>query len=379
MSRPPDDGALPPGTTGVVTVDLDRLRANWCALSKLVAPAVCAAVVKADAYGLGAGRCIPALAGAGCETFFVATLAEAAAARRLAPDAAIYVLDGVLPGAAPALAAIGAIPVLSSQHEIRAYSEFAHASGSRPAAALHVCSGLNRLGLTTGDVEALTLAPERLGGLDVRLVMSHLAAADNADDPMNKAQLAVFERLRALLPAARASLSASDGMMLGKRFHFDLARPGYALYGGQPSRSFRAPVAPVVSVHARILQIRDVPAGASVGYSGIWRAERPSRIATIAAGYADGIPRASSASNGTPGGKVAIGGHPAPIVGRVSMDLITVDVTELPDGLTQPGAWVELIGSKITLEEAGAAAGTIGYEILTRLGRRFHRIYQGGA
>ncbi len=379
MSAPLDDTGLPPGTTGVVTIDLDLLAKNWRALSTLVAPAECAAVVKADAYGLGASHCIPALVRAGCGSFFVATLAEAEEARRLAPDATLYVLDGLLPGAAPALAAIGAIPVLSSQLEIRAYSEFARATGLRPAAALHVCSGLNRLGLTAGDVEALALAPERLGGLDVRLVMSHLASADNADDPMNEAQHAEFEHLRALLPAVRASLSASDGMMLGSPFHFELARPGYALYGGQPSRMRRAPVEPVVSVHARILQIRDVPEGGRVGYSGIWRAAQPSRIATIAAGYADGIPRSASAGNAASGGKVAIGGQVAPIVGRVSMDLITVDVTALPPGSVQPGGWAELVGPAITLEEAGAAAGTIGYEILTRLGRRFHRVYQGGS
>ncbi|MEQ1710436.1 MAG: alanine racemase [Hyphomicrobium sp.] len=378
MTGVPQDSALPPGTTGVIAVDLDRLAANWRALAGLVAQTECAAVVKADAYGLGAERCIPALVRAGCRTFFVATHAEAETARRLAAGVEIYVLDGLLPGAAAAMAAIGAIPVLSSQAEIRALSEHARATHSTPAAALHICSGLNRLGLAAGDVEALSLAPERLAGLDVRLVMSHLASADTAGDPKNTAQLSAFRQLRRMLPAARASLSASDGLMLGREFHFDLVRPGYALYGGQPSRSHRAPVDPVVSVHARILQIRDVSAGEAVGYSGIWQARRPSRIATIAAGYADGIPRTASATSEITGGMVAMAGIIAPIVGRVSMDLVTVDVTEIDPDLAQPGGWVELIGPAITLEAAGTAAGTIGYEILTRLGRRFHRIYSGG-
>jgi alanine racemase len=208
--------------------------------------------------------------------------------------------------------------------------------------------------------------------------MSHLAAADNADDPKNKMQLATFTALRRLVPGARASLAASDGLMLGTAYHFDLVRPGYALYGGQPSRHHRAPVEPVVTVHARILQVRDVPRGETVGYSGIWEARRPSRIATVAAGYADGIPRSASRASDGPGGRVALGGHLAPIVGRVTMDLVTVDVTGLPPHLAQPGAWVELVGETISLEDAGAAAGTIGYEILTRLGRRFHRVYLGG-
>lgn len=373
-----DERSLPPGTTGIVTIDLDRLAANWQALARLVAPAECAAVVKADAYGLGAEHCIPALARAGCRTLFVATLAEAEAARRLAPDATILVLDGLVPGSAAALADIGAVPVLSSLDELRMLGDQARAEGRRPPAALHLCSGLHRLGLPPGETEALARGPELLEPIEICLVMSHLASADNAEDPKNAAQLERFESVRRLVPDARASLAASDGLMLGAAYHFDLVRPGYALYGGQPSRHHRAPVEPVVTVHARILQVREVPAGESVGYSGIWRAERPSRIATVAAGYADGIPRSASASTAVPAGAVAIRGRRAPIVGRVSMDLVTVDVTDFPADSVRPGGMVEIIGTTITLEDAGAAAGTIGYEILTRLSRRFHRVYLGG-
>lgn len=390
MSAPVETGALP-GVTGVVTIDLGRLAANWRALSRLVAPAECSAVVKADAYGLGAEACIPTLAKAGCRTFFVATYDEALAARRLAPAAEVLMLDGLLPETEALVAGAGVAPVLSSLDEVRRLGAHAQATGRRIRAALHVCSGLNRLGLPAAEVEALLRAPQLLDPLDLVLVMSHLASADNAGDPQNARQLALFEALRTRLPATRASLAASDGLMLGSSFHFDLVRPGYALYGGQPSRQHRAPVEPVVRVHTRILQVRDVMAGESVGYSGIWRASRPSRLATIAAGYADGIPRMASrasAEGSDPddtrapgdmlGGVAAIGGARVPMVGRVSMDLVVLDISALPADMARPGAWVELIGPTISLEEAGTAASTIGYEILTRLGRRFHRVYLDG-
>lgn len=374
-----ETAALPSGTTGVVTVDLGRLAANWKALARLVAPAECAAVVKADAYGLGADHCIPALARAGCRTFFVATSSEAAVVRALAPAADLYVLDGLVGGggALSALVDVAAMPVLSSVEEVRAAASAATGPNRLPAA-LHLCSGLNRLGLPASEIHEIERQPGLLAGLDIRLVMSHLASADNISDPKNSAQLARFESLRRLVPGARASLSASDGLMLGPAYRFDLVRPGYALYGGQPSRHNRAPVEPVVGVVARVLQVRDLAAGETVGYSAIWRAQRPSRIATIAAGYADGIARAASASTSEPGGSVAFGGRLAPIVGRVSMDLVTVDVTDVAGRPVRPGDWAELIGPTISLEAAGAAAGTIGYEVLTRIGRRFHRIYRSG-
>ncbi len=204
--------------------------------------------------------------------------------------------------------------------------------------------------------------------------MSHLACADDPADSKNDAQLATFERLRKRLPFAPASLAASDGLMLGPRFHFDLVRPGYALYGGQAFKGGATPVKPAVAVKARVLDVRDVAAGETVGYSASWRANRPSRIAVVAAGYADGVPRSLSTPGGHSGGRVGVGGTTAPIVGRVSMDLITVDVTDVGLGLAR-GDFVDLIGPNLTIEAMGAAAGTIGYEVLTRLGRRFHRVY----
>lgn len=366
---------MPPGATGVITIDLGQIRANWRALAKRVAPAGCAAVVKADAYGLGAARVIPALYQAGCRNFFVATLTEAKAALGFAPGATVYVLDGILPGAAAELAAIGARPVMTSIDEARAWTAEAAPGASAPAAALHINTGLNRLGMGEPELDRLLEDGDLMHRLDIAVVMSHLACADDAQHPMNREQLAVFRRLRARLPKARASLAASDGLMLGREYHFDLVRPGYAIYGGQATPQRSAPVEPVIRVSARILQISDVPAGAAVGYSASYRTTETRRIATIAAGYADGVFRHASADNGATGGAVAIRGSLAPIVGRVSMDLITVDITDVEGPPPARGELVDLIGPDLPLEAVGRDARTIGYEVLTRLGTRFHRQY----
>lgn len=375
MSAP----GLPADATGLITVDLDALCANWRALAQLVAPAECGAVVKADAYGLGAAEVIPALARAGCRTFFIATPEEASAARRLVPSARLFALDGLVPGSAQNFIAADVAPVLSGLDEIADWSAHARQAGRRLPAALHVDSGLNRLGLSADDVSILASERERLEHLDVRLVMSHLACADDPDHPHNARQRAAFEQRRATLalPSASASLAASDGLMLGAPFHYDLVRPGYALYGGQAFQGGATPVNPVVTVAAGILQVRTVEAGESVGYSASWVAPRQTRVAIVAAGYADGIGRGLSASSDETGGVVMVHGQRAPIVGRVSMDLITVDVTDVA-GDVQRGDLATLIGPGLTIEAMGRAAGTIGYEVLTRLGTRFARRYVGG-
>jgi len=249
--------------------------------------------------------------------------------------------------------------------------------GVRLPAAVHIDSGLNRLGLSEHDVGALARRPDLLARLDVQLVMSHLACADDPASPMNDKQRAVFDRLRALLPPAPASLAASDGLMLGAAFHYDLVRPGYALYGGQAFRGGATSVNPVVAIAARILQIRSVATGETVGYSATWRATRPTRLAVVAGGYADGLARALSAASGAHGGEVLVSGARAPIVGRVSMDLITVDITDIA-GEVRRGDLVQLVGPGLTIEDMGHASGTIGYEVLCRLGPRFLRRYVGG-
>jgi alanine racemase len=366
---------IPAGATGVITVDLAQVRLNWHALARHVAPAECAAVVKADAYGLGAARVIPALLDAGCRSFFVATLEEARNARMLAPGGAIYILDGLLPRTEKDVAGLCAIPVLSCLDEARAWAALAGSAGSAPPAALHVDTGLNRLGMRDAELAHLASDAVLLRRLNLALIMSHLACADEARHPMNREQLDTFMRLRARIPAARSSLAASDGLMLGAAFHFDLVRPGYALYGGQAAPERVMPVHPVVRVSARILQVQEVAPGSRVGYSASYRATTPRRIATIAAGYADGVFRHASATNDTPGGAVSIRGKCMPIVGRVSMDLITVDVTDLGDPAPTRGDWADLIAPELPIESVGAGAKTIGYEVLTRLGPRFHRVY----
>ncbi len=369
--------SIPASATGVIRIDLGALAANWAALAARVAPAECGAVVKADAYGLGAAQVIPALDRAGCRTFFVATPDEAQDARRFAPSSRIFVLDGLFPGGADALLAASAIPCLASLPEIREWSAHARRIGARLATAMHVDSGLNRLGLSERDVQDIAGDAGLREPLDIVLVMSHLASADDPDDASNARQLLAFEAARRALPMGQASLAASDGLMLGPQFHFDLVRPGYALYGGQAFRGARAPVEPVVSVWVRVLQVRDVPRGGAVGYSGTWRAPRDSRIAILAAGYADGTARAASATNTDIGGSVVLHGVRCPIVGRVSMDLITVDVTAVQHPVERGDA-AQLLGPALALEAVGAEGRTIGYETLTRLGHRFARTYVGG-
>jgi alanine racemase len=368
---------VPVHAPGVLVIDLDRIASNWRALAELVRPAECGAVVKADAYGLGASRVIPALAAAGCQTFFVATFAEAAEARSLAPNATIYMLDGILKGSAEAIREAGVIPVISSLGEISAWSALSASGKAQLPTALHVDTGLNRLGLSAADIQALVVKVHGLDRLDVTLVMSHLACADEPDAAKNMQQREVFEQLSPLLPRKARSLAASDGLMLGEAFHYDLVRPGYALYGGQAFGGGPTPVAPAVQLHVKILQVRDVAPGQTVGYSATWSPEGLSRVAVIAAGYADGLFRHLSRSTGADGGMVTINGQLAPMVGRVSMDLITVDVTHI-DPAPASGDLVEVIGPNISIEALGAAAGTIGYEVLTSLGRRFHRIYLSG-
>jgi alanine racemase len=266
-------------------------------------------------------------------------------------------------------------PALASLDDCLEWAALCAARDRILAAALHIDTGLNRLGLGARDIATLAADPSLFNRIGVTLVMSHLACADSPDDPLNEQQRGTFDQLRALLPPAPASLAASDGLMLGSPYHYQLVRPGYAIYGGQPSEDDHAPVAAAVRVEARVLQIRDIAVGDAVGYSATWQATGPARIATIAAGYADGSPRAGSATIAEPGGHISFRGRRAPIVGRVSMDLITVDITELGDAGPSRGDFVDLIGPSLTLEDVGAASHTIGYEILTRLSRRFHRRY----
>ncbi len=366
------------GASGAeLTIDLDAVVANYRRLAERAAGAECAAVVKADAYGLGADRVAPRLAAAGCRSFFVATLDEGIALRRLLTEPDIYVLNGIPPGGGDELAAHRLIPVLNRLDEVAAWSARARSSEATGAglarAALHLDTGMNRLGLPESEVEALARRPEGLGGIAVAPVMSHLACAEDSDHPKNAEQLALFRRLRAALPAAPASLANSSGIFLGPRYHLDLVRPGAALYGINPTPGAPNPMAEVVRLRAPIIQVREVAEAATVGYGGAHRMAGPGRIATVPVGYADGFLRSLGQR-----GFAVVGGVRVPIVGRVSMDLTTLDVSLAPADEARVGVWVDLIGGGLDVDEVAGLAGTIGYEILTALGGRYRRLYREG-
>jgi len=364
---------------GALRIDLGALAANWRLLADTAAPAECAAVVKANAYGIGVAQAAPALAAAGCTTFFVATLDEAIELRGiLGSEATIMMFNGVLPGTAKDTHAHGIIPVLNDLGQLQEWHDLAAGAETPLAAALHTDTGMNRLGLTPGEVAELSNAPERMAGLDLKLVMSHLACGEDRDNPMNNAQLLEFLRQKAALLPVPASLAASSGIFLGAGFQFEIVRPGIALYGGNPTPRAPNPMAEVVQIKGKIVQVRDVDSPQTVGYGAAFPVTKPSIIATVAVGYADGILRAlGDKQDGTAWGSV--GGVSVPVVGRVSMDLLTVDVTAAPTQSVHPGAWIDLVGGNaMTVDDAARAAGTIPYEILTSLGGRYDRQYVGG-
>ncbi|WP_246662842.1 alanine racemase [Pseudolabrys sp. FHR47] len=360
---------------GTLTIDLGALTANWQTLRRRATPAECAAVVKANAYGLGIEPVVHALAKEGCKTFFVAELSEARRVRAAAPDAAIYVLNGVMPGAGPEFSVLKAKPVISSTVELAEWDAYCAASGWRGGAALHVDTGMNRLGVSINEAAALAhrIRAENHG---IHLLMSHFACAEETDNALNEKQIKLFREVRLLYRGIPASLSNSSGIFLGDTAHCDVVRPGVALYGVNPTPDKPNPMRPVVDLKVRVLQVRSVTRGDTVGYSATWTARRATRIAVIAAGYADGLSRASGSTDETPGGSAIVAGKLCPIAGRVSMDLTTIDVSELPEGAVRRGDMVTLIGDALTLDEVARGASTIGYEILTSLGRRYHRVYR---
>ena len=357
-----------------LTVDLDALAANYATL-KAQSSAEVAPVVKADAYGLGVEPVARRLWAEGARRFFVARIAEGERLRGALknPVSAIYVFDGCPPGAAGRLLASGLTPVLNSIAQIDAWR-----TGGGGAAGLMLDTGLNRLGLT-GE-ETLAADPARLKGIEIAVVMSHLACADQPAHPMNRIQRDRFAALAALFPGARRSLAASDGLFLGPAFAFDMVRTGICLYGGGPEGRPDPRIRPVATFEAPILQVRALNPGDTVGYGAAFTAQRPMRVAVVAAGYADGVLRAAF-----PRAYGSLAGHRLPVVGRISMDLTLFDVTDLPNAphdvrpLATPGAMIQIIGPDVLLDDAARAANTIAYELLTRLGGRAERIYKGEA
>jgi len=369
-SGPPESEA-----GGVLTVDLGSIVANWQALARRAMPTECAAVIKADGYGCGIEPVAAILAKAGCRTFFVADLAEAKRARAVAPSAAIYVLNGLMPNTASAFADIHARPVIGSMVELAEWDAFCSAHEWRGGAALHVDTGMNRLGISAG--EAAALAPRiRSENHGITLLMSHLACAELPEHPLNDQQIKLFREVRVLYRGIPSSLANSSGVFLGSAAHCDMVRPGVALYGVNPTPGRSNPMRAVVELRGRIVQVRTVQRGETVGYDATWTAKRTTRIAITAVGYADGYLRAASATDDIPGGSAIVAGKRCMLAGRISMDLLAIDITDLPDGAGRRGDMATLIGDEITVDDLANAAGTIGYEVLTGLGRRYHRAYR---
>jgi alanine racemase len=377
LSPEADMAAALATVTGVLTVDLDAIVANWRKLEKTAVPAECAGVIKANAYGCGIAPVARALSAAGCKSFFVATLDEARAARAALPaSAAIYVLSGLFQNSGDSFAKNDCRPVIGDLNELAEWDVFCRHSGWSGGAAIQIDTGMNRLGLSVAEAQSLRPRIET-GNHGITLVMSHLVSSELINSPANARQVATFRQVASLFTGVPASLSNSSGVYLGAPFQFDMVRPGAALYGVNPTPEADNPMLPVVDLKARIVQIRNVERGDTVGYGGTWTARRSTRLAIVAAGYADGYFRAAGSNDGTRGAEVVVAGQRCPIAGRVSMDLMAIDITDLPPKAARRGHMVTLIGEGITVDELAHHFGTIGYEVLTSLGSRYARIYKG--
>lgn len=361
----------------ILSIDLAALKANYKRLAKQAGKADCGAAVKGEAYGLGLGPVVKALWAAGCRTFFVARPMEGADVRAVLPNAVIYVLDGLHPGAADFYASHDLRPALISPTEVLEWHSFGADFGRALPCALHVDTGINRLGLSAQQFIDIVDNATLMSGLNIVMLMSHLACSDDKSHPMNQKQAQRFAEIRKKLPKVTASLANSSGIFLGKDFTHDLVRPGVALYGGNPTPHKKNPMQPVITLEGIVLQIRDVKMGETVGYSATWKAPRDSRIAFLGAGYRDGIPRMLSSRKKGEQAQAFIAGKRCPVVGRVSMDMMGIDVTDLPKSKVRRGMRAQIFGPKIPLDEAAGWAGTISYEVLTRLGSRYARVYSG--
>ncbi|ODT79925.1 MAG: alanine racemase [Pelagibacterium sp. SCN 64-44] len=368
--------ALTSGLGGQLNIDLGALARNWRALDKVSAGALTGAVVKADAYGTGIAMSARALHAAGARFFFVATPDEGLAVRASVPDAHIFVLNGLYPGAANLYIRQNLMPVIASMAMLEEWLGKCLERNEAYPAALHFDTGINRLGFRLNEAG---LVRERLASLGYapQMVMSHLACADMPSHEKNRTQLALFSSLLTQFPGVPASLANSAGLMTGRDYHFQMVRPGIALYGGRAVSGRKNPMAPVVTLHVPILQITEARTGETVGYGASQSLSRNSRLAILSHGYADGFFRSLSGSNMRPGGKVFIRGTLCPVLGRISMDQTVVDVTELGSNLPLPGEGAEVFGANIPVDDQADAAGTIGYELLTSLKGRYSRNYIG--
>ncbi len=359
----------------VLTIDLVALKDNWRLLASRAGAAQCGAAVKGNAYGLGIEPVARALWEAGCRSFFVARPTEGGELRGLLPQATIYVLDGLFAGQAEYYAKLDLRPALISIEEAREWAGFGRIYGRKLPCALHVDTGINRLGFSIGEFDSLRADAFTLEGLNIGLLMSHLACADEPAHPLNVQQSQAFAELRRALPGVPASLANSSGIFLEGGFTHDLVRPGIAIYGGNPTPGDANPMRAVAHLEGTVMQVREVAEGNTVGYGATWKAEHPARIAVLGAGYKDGVPRALSSKQNDGPAQVFLAGRRCPIIGRISMDMMAVDISGLPQGAAARGSRAEILGPNISIDEAAAWAGTISYELLTRLGSRYARLY----
>ncbi|WP_413990756.1 alanine racemase [Labrys okinawensis] len=360
------------GKPGRLTIDLSAMRRNYSKVSAIVRPAHATAVVKANAYGLGAIPVSRALYEEGCRHFFVAQYEEADDLRPALPgDAQIFILNGLQPGNERACAQNGIIPVLNSLDQLKLWADAARRSRHVLKAVLQFDTGMSRLGFPQNEQVLLAETLQDYWNVEILFVMSHLASADESESEQNGLQLEELNRITRKFPNLPICFANSGGVFLGEDYHASLVRPGIAVYGGAPTAGTPNPMEPVVTLEVAVVQTRSVPAGTRVGYGGVHMTTSTRRLATLGAGYADGLPRSLSDR-----GAVYYGDLRLPIVGRVSMDSMTIDVTEVPEGALRLGSLVEVVGPHQTLEDVAEAANTISYEILTRLGDRYHREYR---
>ena len=355
--------------TGILTINLAELGRNWRRLKSRMNFADCGASIKADAYGLGGDKAIVKLCKMGCKEFFVALIDEGISLRkalqRKSLDANIHILGGPM-NTSETLVEYNLIPVLNSLKDIQYWKK----KHPQALADVHIDTGMSRLGLSPNDIQLLRTESEKIKGLNICFVMSHLACSEDANAEMNTEQLKSFRDALSIFPNCKASLANSSGIFLGDKYHFDLARPGASLYGVNPTPGKFNPMSGVIRLQGKILQVREINAPQTVGYGATFQAKKKLKLATVGVGYADGYLRSLSNK-----GVGYINEIPVPLVGRVSMDLITFDVSEISEQLAYPGGLIDLIGPNNPIDDLAISADTIGYEILTSLGSRYDRIY----
>lgn len=363
----PETSTLPASWTGFLEIDTKAIAQNYRVLQSLLSTSLCAAVLKADAYGFGIKEIAPLLEKEGCSTFFVAHLEEGIFLRSLLKNAQIYVLSGILPGTESLFVEHSLTPVLNDLDMVKKWTAKAQQQGEKLSCALHFDTGMHRSGFDQKGTSHLFDFKDLLEALKVDCVMSHLSSSHDLQSPLNEKQRGCFETLRHRFPSAKASLADTGGIYLGAPYHYDIARPGKGLFG-----LYKAPtLTPCLKLFARVLQVRTAPQGESVGYGATHTLSRDSKLATLGIGFADGYDRRLSNK-----GAAMIQGFKAPVVGRISMDYTVIDVTDVPESLYFTGAWVELVNDLFTLDHLAESIETISRELSTGFGSRLQRVYR---